>query len=623
MTMKKKLSAYGLGVFATAKAIYLYYNSEKKDGRLRVDSGPDGFVFTPYKSAVLQDEDKKPIDTSHVTDVRVSAVNKKYFMTFKVWNGDTDGHTFGATSADAAKWKSIGPLKLGEGGVGMGTLTQTAMVVPEFSWKRKRVMYYGDEDIKLATSVDLKIWNPVEKPVLSPRSHMFDSGPLSIATVFVSDRGIVVIYYTKVENGQGWSVGSAIFDPKNPTELLFRSELALLTNVEGLSGKNVNPLGVANRGDQLISYWDVDGEGIVAVAHPITRESAEDNRGPFKLVLEKLAHNPILKPIASHVWESKAVFNPAAIYENGKVHIIYRAVGDNDVSVMGMALSSDGVTIDERLDEPIYIPRESWEGIRKHGGPGYAGLYASGDAYGGCEDPRITRVDDRYFMTYVAFDGCGPPRVALTSISVKDFQERKWDQWKEPVLISRPGVVDKNACIFPEKINGKYCIFHRIYPNILVDFVDNLDFDGKTYLKGEHYIPPRKNMWDSRKIGVGATPIKTKYGWLMIYQAVGNQDPSRYKIGAMLLDLKNPTKVLYRSKNPILVPDQEYENEGLKYGVVYPCGAIEKDGELLVYYGGADMVACVARADMDTFLNELTTTEEAQLTTIRQLQLGM
>jgi len=389
-----------------------------------------------------------------------------------------------------------------------------------------------------------------------------------------------------------------------------------------LAGKVVVPLGVVNRGDSLISYWDVEGDGVVAVSHPMHRIAGDEKRGTFRLVLEKLAHNPILKPIASHVWESKAVFNPAAIYENGKIHIIYRAVGDTDVSVMGMAISNDGVTIDERLDEPIYIPRKAWEGLRKHGGPGYAGLFASGDAYGGCEDPRITKVDDRYFMTYVAYDGWGPPRVALTSISVDDFQKRNWDEWKEPVLISRPGVVDKNATIFPEKIDGKYCIFHRIYPNMLVDFVDNLDFDGHTYLKGQYAIGPRKGMWDSRKIGVGAAPIKTKYGWLMIYQAVGNQDPSRYKIGAMLLDLKNPTKVLYRSKNPILVPDQEYENEGLKYGVVYPCGAIEKDGDLFVYYGGADMVVCVAQAPMEEFLSSLTSTEEAQIHTIRSLQLG-
>ena len=621
--MKRNSAVYGLGVYSNSNNVFLFYNSEKKDGRLRVDAGTDGFVFTPFKSSALTDEEKKAIDTSKVSDVRVSSVNKKFFMTFKVWEND-DAHVYGAVSGDVAKWKSIGPIKLGEGGVGMGTLTQTACVVPEFSWKRKRVMYYGDDDIKVATSADLKVWNQTEKPVLSPRADAFDSGPLSVAAVFTSDRGVVVVYYTKslVNGKDAWSVGSAVFDAKDPTKCISRSSVALLSKVEALAGKSVVPLGVINRGDYFISYWDVEGDGVVAVSHPMQRAAGDEKRGTFRLVLEKLAHNPILKPIASHVWESKAVFNPAAIYENGKIHIIYRAVGDNDVSVMGMAISNDGVTIDERLDEPIYVPRKAWEGIRKRGGPGYAGLFASGDAYGGCEDPRITKVNDRYYMTYVAYDGWGPPRVALTSIAVTDFQNRNWDEWKEPVLISRPGVVDKNATIFPEKIDGKYCIFHRIYPNILVDFVDNLNFDGKTFLRGQYAIGPRPRMWDSRKIGVGAQPIKTKYGWLMIYQAVGNQDPSRYKMGAMLLDLKNPTKVLYRSKNPILVPDQDYENEGLKYGVVYPCGAIEKDGQLFVYYGGADMVVCVAQAPMEEFLTDLTSTEEAQLHTVRSLQLG-
>jgi beta-1,2-mannobiose phosphorylase / 1,2-beta-oligomannan phosphorylase len=620
--MKRKNTAYGLGVFAKNQSVYLVYNSDKKDGKLRIDVAGDGFAFETHKASVtITTDDKKLIDVSSISDVRVSLVNKKYYITYKLWEGD-NGYVYAATTNDLAKWKSVGQLKLGEGGVGMGKLTQTAMVVPEFSWKRKRVMYYGDDDIKIATSVDLSVWNPQDEPVLTKRNGYFDSGSLQVASVFVTDKGIVLIYYvlSKVNGTDAYSVGSAIFDKEDPKKLIYRSETPLLTNVEGLANKPIYPLGVVNRNDMIISYWDVEGEGVVAVAHPLTRKAGPEKTSSFKLVLEKLRNNPILKPIAEHVWESKAVFNPAAIYENGKVHLIYRAVGDMDVSVLGYATSTDGFTIDERLDEPIYIPRKSWEGLRG-GGPGYAGLFASGSAYGGCEDPRITKVEDKYYMTYVAYDGWGPPRVAMTSISEKDFASRNWDQWKEPVLISRPGVVNKNACIFPEKINGKYCIFHRIFPNMLIDFVDNLDFDGHTYLRGDAYISPRKKMWDSRKIGVGAPPIKTKYGWLMIYQAVGDQDPSRYKMGAMLLDLNNPAKVLFRTKNPILWPDQAYENEGLKFGVAYPCGAVDKDGTLMVYYGGADMVVCAAQAPMEDFLQELMTTEEAQFNTVKHLQM--
>ena len=338
-------------------------------------------------------------------------------------------------------------------------------------------------------------------------------------------------------------------------------------------------------------------------------------------VLERFDGNPILEPRLAHWWESKAAFNPAAIYEQGKVHIIYRAIGDSDVSVLGYASSIDGLHIDERLDKPIYVPTEPFEGaglvypITSNPQVTYVSAeddeeeemdYVSGGGgWGGCEDPRLTRIDDRVFMTYVAFDGYSPPRIALTSIHIDDFLARNW-QWKKPILISPPEVVDKNACILPEKINSKYVVFHRIFPDILIDFVDDLDFDGATqWLKGEFKIRPRAAYWDSRKVGAGAPPIKTKDGWLFIYQAVGERDPGRYKIGAMLLDLKDPTRVLARSEEPILEPEVWYENEGWKAGVVYPCGAVVIKDRLLVYYGGADKVTCVASAKLDELLDQL------------------
>jgi predicted GH43/DUF377 family glycosyl hydrolase len=346
-------------------------------------------------------------------------------------------------------------------------------------------------------------------------------------------------------------------------------------------------------------------------------------------VLERFDGNPILEPQPEHWWESKAAFNPGAIYEDGKVHIVYRAVGDSDVSVLGYASSIDGFHIDERLDKPIYVPREPFEG----GGLVYPAAtnpeityvspeddeeeennYVSGGgAWGGCEDPRLTKIDDRVFMTYVAFDGHNPPRVVLTSIHMDDFLARNW-QWNKPVLISPPGVVDKNACILPERINSKYVIFHRIYPNILIDFVDDLDFDGTTkFLKGEFKIGPGATYWDSRKVGAGAPPIKTEDGWLFIYHGIGERDPGRYKIGAMLLDLKDPTRVLARPKEPILEPEAWYENEGWKSGVIYPCGAVVVKDRLLVYYGGADRVTCVASVKLDELLGHLVGKRRAEL----------
>jgi beta-1,2-mannobiose phosphorylase / 1,2-beta-oligomannan phosphorylase len=329
------------------------------------------------------------------------------------------------------------------------------------------------------------------------------------------------------------------------------------------------------------------------------------------LLLERFKRNPILRPNPENWWETKAVFNPAALYDGGKLHILYRAIGETDVSVLGYASSSDGLHIQERLDKPAYVPREPFEGVnppypQPH--PGTPGTYVSGGGgMGGCEDPRITRIDDRVYMTYVAYDGRNPPRVALSSIHIDDFLNRRWN-WKKPVLISQPHIVDKNACILPEKIGGKYVIFHRVYPNILIDFVDDLDFDGRTrWLTGQYEIPVRalSSDWDNHKVGAGPPPLKTKYGWLLIYQAVGRSDGYRYKIGAMLLDLKDPTRVIARSRKPILEPNAWYENAGLKAGVVYPCGAAIIDSHLFVYYGGADMVVCAASVKLNGFVEEL------------------
>ena len=332
----------------------------------------------------------------------------------------------------------------------------------------------------------------------------------------------------------------------------------------------------------------------------------------IRLLLERFENNPILRPDSKHPWETKAVFNPAAIYESGKVHILYRAIGETDVSVLGYASSLDGLHIHERLDKPAYVPRESFEGVS----PAHpyisemSGIYVSGGGgMGGCEDPRLSRIGERVYMTYVAYDGYSPPRVALSSIQINDFINKKWN-WEKPVLISPPNVVDKNACILPEIINGKYVIFHRVFPNILIDFVDDLNFDGKTrWLEGQFKIPIRtvSSDWDSLKVGCGPPPIKTKDGWLLIYQAVCCRDESRYKMGAMLLDLKDPTKVLARTRSPILEPLAAYENEGWKAGVVYPCGAVVINDRLFVYYGGADMFVCVASAKLDLFLEQLAT----------------
>ena len=327
------------------------------------------------------------------------------------------------------------------------------------------------------------------------------------------------------------------------------------------------------------------------------------------LILEKFAENPIVAPIAEHFWESQYTFNTAAVYEGGKVHLVYRAVGDRGISVLGYASSRDGTRIDERLDTPCYVPQESFESPK--GKPPITPYsFMSGGGFGGCEDPRMTKLDGRFYMTYTAFNGI--PRVVLTSISVFDFLSKRWN-WRKPVLISQLDEVHKNWVIFPEKIKGKYAILHSISPNILVDYFDSLEFDGKTFIKSYHDSKKREGCWDSRVRGVGPPPIKTKDGWLVLYHAIDDRDPGRYKMGAMILDYNDPTKVLYRTTQPILEPEAKYENEGFKKGVVYSCGAVVIDDQLFVYYGGADTVICVATANLNEFLDELKHSKPAKL----------
>jgi predicted GH43/DUF377 family glycosyl hydrolase len=119
--------------------------------------------------------------------------------------------------------------------------------------------------------------------------------------------------------------------------------------------------------------------------------------------------------------------------------------------------------------------------------------------------------------------------------------------------------------------------------------------------------------------GVGPTPIKTKLGWLVLYHAMEESDPNRYKLFAMILDSKNPAKIIYRSKNPILEPDLHYENEGYKWGVIYSCGAVVKDGELLVYYGGADKVSCVASISLSELMEDLKKNKAVKLKKSKEL----
>lgn len=594
-----------LGVMGTPTRVFLYSNLSGKYGnRFHIGVSSDGLSFRDLgKSPSLVDTNGIAEDMKYVRDFRISSFGKEHVLLYKTLIHGP--HILSATSKDGISWKKTGVIP---------SFHDMSMLIPNYKYEGNYVAYTGEGGIKLAISKDLKVWQVNREPLLEPRKKYFDNFPLEVGSVLVTERGILVIYFVKVfkRENESYTLGAALFDKENPARLLWRSEEPIWTQPEEWNTKPVYPMGALHFKEKFILYFGIEGESVNAVAFSnfddVFNLTAATATHP---VLKKHMENPIITPAMKHSWEDMSTFNPAAIYEDGKVHLLYRAQGKNNTSTIGYATSKDGVTIDERLKEPIYWPTEEFE--TPGGAPYHPNIqFMSGGGWGGCEDPRVTKLDDRFYLTYVAYNGRDHPRVAISSIAKDDFMNRDWSKWAKPKLISPPGIVDKNACIFPEKINGKYVMMHRIFPNILIDFLDDLEFEKEPYLKGEHKISPRENAWDSRKAGAGPPPIKTKDGWLLIYHAVDDRDDKQYKIGAMLLDLEDPTKVLYRSNMPILKPTEWYENHGFKAGVAYPCGAVVIDDNLYVYYGGADSYVCVAARDLNEFISELKVTSEVK-----------
>lgn len=319
-------------------------------------------------------------------------------------------------------------------------------------------------------------------------------------------------------------------------------------------------------------------------------------------LLERSETNPIIHPDHYKIDNFALVFNPAAIKIDDKIHLIFRAVGADGVSRLGYATTLNGVEILDKLPYPIFTMKSP----RKSHYPTYNPvIYPSGGSFGGVEDPRMIKIDDRIYVTFNAFDGWDFIRMAVISISEKDFLARRWN-WSAPMLISPPGEIHKNWVIFPEKINGKFAIIHSISPELQIDFVDSLE----SLALGEEKINSRfgqkkpRDGWDSWLRGAGPPPLKTDFGWLLFYHATDKREPHKYKIGMMLLDLKDPKKILGWSKGPVFSPEMWYENDS-KPGVVYACGAV-LDGDLVrIYYGGGDKYVCTASISLDKLINYL------------------
>lgn len=331
--------------------------------------------------------------------------------------------------------------------------------------------------------------------------------------------------------------------------------------------------------------------------------------------LDRAPENPIMSP-GVYAWESQAVFNPAALDSGGRVHLFYRALGPDGLSRIGYASSPDGVNFDVRLTHPVYVARTYDEAKEHFPYTSPARLvydryrYDSGGGWGGCEDPRAVVIDGTVYLTFNMFNGWHAMSVAVTSIKESDLLENKW-KWSNFGYLSRPDGRQKNWVLFPEKFGGKFAIFHNLDkgdPNkVHIKFVKELSVaEAPTDEEAvdPQLLPDHEVTWHNRTRSAAAPPIKTPDGWLLLYHAMDIDDPGRYKVGAMLLDLKNPRRVLYRARCPVLEPDEWYEND-YKPGVVYANGAVVRDGVLYVYYGGGDKHIGVASMELDKFLEGL------------------
>jgi predicted GH43/DUF377 family glycosyl hydrolase len=282
----------------------------------------------------------------------------------------------------------------------------------------------------------------------------------------------------------------------------------------------------------------------------------------MRLQLVRHPKSPLMYPNPLHQWEAMNVFNCAVTEHNGLFHMHYRAQGVDFISRIGYAVSEDGFEW-KRLDKPVVAPHRDREDYR------------------GVEDPRVTPLDGRYYMTYTAY-GVNEyyPMIAVSDNLIT---------WEDigPLEVQR----NKDHVLFPEKINGRYCILHRRPSDIWIAFSDDL----KTWTDHQILMSPLPDVeWASKSIGANGLPIKTEHGWVLFYHGYGPNHVYTHSVA--LLDLDDPTKVIHRPKTSIMAPMETWEIKGDVANVVFSCSNNVVGDELRFYYAGADRVIGLATA---------------------------
>jgi beta-1,2-mannobiose phosphorylase / 1,2-beta-oligomannan phosphorylase len=332
------------------------------------------------------------------------------------------------------------------------------------------------------------------------------------------------------------------------------------------------------------------------------------------MILIKYEKNPVLSPESKNDWENLVVCNPGVWHENGTFYMLYRAAGNDEGHVIrfGLAISNDGFNFSRVSNRPVFAPA------------------VEGPDSGCVEDARIVKFDDNFYVTYAfrpfppgqywkfAHDEVLTPdvgenaplflknNIANSGLAMtKDF--RKWQRLGR---ITQSNLDDRDVILFPEKINGKFAMLHRPkewvgdaygtnFPAIWIRYSDDLlVWNGPSQI----IIKGIEGGWEE-KVGGSTPPLKTDKGWLFLYHGVENGGNGFYRVGAALLDLNDPTRVLGRTKTWIMEPEHKYEIEGLYNGCVFPTGNVILGETLYVYYGAADKYIGVATANVNELIN--------------------
>jgi predicted GH43/DUF377 family glycosyl hydrolase len=336
----------------------------------------------------------------------------------------------------------------------------------------------------------------------------------------------------------------------------------------------------------------------------------------MKDLAQRFQENPLLLPKdlapSGEGLQIISLLNPGVFSYNGKTWLIVRVaegVAHEEGVLFFPALNATGNTeiIKVPLNDPDLIATDarvisykgldylttishlrllaSDDGINFTEQEGYPPLFGKGHLERfGIEDCRVTQINDTYYLTYTAVSDSGVGVGLLTTTN--------WQHFESGGMILPPH--NKDCAFFEEQIHGKYYCLHRPSSKEIGGNYIWLANSSDSRQWGNHQclIKTRPGMWDSVRVGAGAAPIRTEHGWLEIYH--GANAEHRYSLGAFLMDINDPSKVIARSLEPIMVPTEPYELSGFFGYVVFTNGHIVDGDRLTIYYGAADEFVCGA-----------------------------